>query len=138
VHNLPDDAVHCYERAKHCAEKAAEAGANFVARRDFLDLEARWLTLAISYEFSEGWSHESHELDRRSANRAIIHRVIEYGGLAFDGQTADAIAEACDKLPTRIAPLEYQKTLTLVRQIIRQARHGEYNPVTLDNSSLGP
>ena len=109
MHKLPDDAVHCYERAKHCAEKAAEAGTNIVARRDFLDLEAKWLTLALSYEFSDGWSHESHELDRRGTNRAIICRVIEYGGFALDWHAADAIAEAFDVVQKRVGPLEIRK-----------------------------
>ena len=134
MHNRPDDAVHCYERAKHCAERAAEAGTNIAARRDFLDLEARWLSLALSYEFSEGWPQESCEPDRRGANRAIIGRMIEYGGL--DGQAADAIAETYDDVQKRIGHLEDQKTLMLVRQIIEHARCGDCNPVNMGNSVL--
>jgi hypothetical protein len=48
-----DDAPYCQAHARSCADKAAQAGFNLIAKREFPDLEARWLALALSYHLSE-------------------------------------------------------------------------------------
>jgi hypothetical protein len=49
---LSEDVRECYQRAEECARQA-KAQLNPELRRDFLDLELRWLKLARSYEVSE-------------------------------------------------------------------------------------
>jgi hypothetical protein len=49
---LSEDVRECYRRAEECARQA-KAQLNPEHRRDFLDLELRWLKLARSYEVSE-------------------------------------------------------------------------------------
>ena len=49
---LTSDVRECYQQAQECARQA-HAISNPELRRDFLDLELRWLKLARSYEVSE-------------------------------------------------------------------------------------
>jgi hypothetical protein len=49
---LTSDVRECYQHAQECARQA-NAISNPELRRDFLDLELRWLKLARSYEVSE-------------------------------------------------------------------------------------
>ena len=49
---LTNDVRECYQQAQECARQA-HAISNPELRRDFLDLELRWLKLARSYEVSE-------------------------------------------------------------------------------------
>jgi hypothetical protein len=133
---VSDDVAYCYGRARHCTEKAAEAGTNVVARRDFLDLEAKWLTLALSYEFSERLSCTVRGPDRRDASRAIVRRVVEYDGLASDWYATEAIAEAYDEIRRQTGSLEFEEALIVVRQLIERARHGDGKPVKLRNGVL--
>jgi hypothetical protein len=49
---LNEDVRECYRHAEECARQA-RALSNPELRRDFLDLELRWLKLARSYEVSE-------------------------------------------------------------------------------------
>ena len=49
---LSEDVRECCRRAEECARQA-KAQRNPEDRRDFLDLELRWLKLARSYEVSE-------------------------------------------------------------------------------------
>jgi hypothetical protein len=49
---LTSDVRECYQHAQECARQA-HAISNPELRRDFLDLELRWLKLARSYEVSE-------------------------------------------------------------------------------------
>jgi hypothetical protein len=49
---LNDDVRECYRHAEECAHQA-HAISDPKIRRDFLDLELRWLKLARSYEVSE-------------------------------------------------------------------------------------
>ena len=50
--NVTDDVRECYRHAEECARQA-QSVSNPEFRRDFLDLELRWLKLARSYEVSE-------------------------------------------------------------------------------------
>jgi hypothetical protein len=47
-----EDVRECYQRAGECRRWAEEAFAP-KDRQDFLDMEARWLSLARNYEFAE-------------------------------------------------------------------------------------
>ncbi len=49
---LTDDVRECYRHAEECARQA-QALSNPELRRDFLDLQSRWLKLARSYEVSK-------------------------------------------------------------------------------------
>ena len=49
---LTSDIAECYRRAAECRERA-ESAPSESAKRAFLDLEQRWLSLAHSYEFAE-------------------------------------------------------------------------------------
>jgi hypothetical protein len=52
LHNPGESIRQCYRHAEDCARKAADQ-ADPKAKRDFLDLEQRWLSSARSFEFSE-------------------------------------------------------------------------------------
>jgi hypothetical protein len=56
---LSEDVRECYQRAEECARQA-KAQLNPELRRDFLDLELRWLKLARSYEVSERVNTNPH------------------------------------------------------------------------------
>ncbi len=63
---LTDDVRECYRRAEECARQA-QALSNPKLRRDFLDLESRWLKLARRYQVS-GRSFPSPGSKGREAN----------------------------------------------------------------------
>ena len=46
------DDAYCYERARDCAEQARSTRDKLL-KADFLDLKARWLALAQSYQSDE-------------------------------------------------------------------------------------
>jgi hypothetical protein len=50
--NLTEQAGECRLYAGHCADKA-QLQSDPQLRRDFLEMQRRWLSLARSYEFSE-------------------------------------------------------------------------------------
>ena len=50
--NLTEQAGECRLYAEHCADKA-QLQSDPQLRRDFLEMQRRWLSLARSYEFSE-------------------------------------------------------------------------------------
>lgn len=50
---LSEQISDCYRRAQEARERAERAH-DPVLRREFLDMERRWLFMAHSYEFSEG------------------------------------------------------------------------------------
>jgi len=52
LENLSEQIRNCYEHAEFCARKAAEQS-DPLLKRDYLELEQRWLTLARSYDLSE-------------------------------------------------------------------------------------
>ena len=52
LNNLSKEIFECYRHAEDCALKAT-ARTDAQQKRDFLDLEQRWLFLARSYEFTE-------------------------------------------------------------------------------------
>jgi hypothetical protein len=52
LENLSEQIRNCYEHAEFCARKATEQS-DPLLKRDYLELEQRWLTLARSYDLSE-------------------------------------------------------------------------------------
>lgn len=52
LQKLSEEIADCYRHASHCRERAKEA-LDPATKRDFLDMEWRWLSLARSYEFAE-------------------------------------------------------------------------------------
>lgn len=55
----------CLQHAEDCARKAA-GQTDPKLKKDFLDMEQRWLFLARSYEFTERLGDFSHETKRMS------------------------------------------------------------------------
>ena len=62
--NVTDDVRECYRHAEECARQA-QSVSNPEFRRDFLDLELRWLKLARSYEVSERLKPAGHGKETR-------------------------------------------------------------------------
>ena len=52
LNNLSAEIRDCYRHAEDCVRQAA-AQTDPKLKQDFLDLEARWLSLAGSYDFTE-------------------------------------------------------------------------------------
>jgi hypothetical protein len=67
LENLSEQIRNCYEHAEFCARKATEQS-DPLLKRDYLELEQRWLTLARSYDLSERASDFTDEA-RRFLNR---------------------------------------------------------------------
>jgi hypothetical protein len=63
LNNLSGNIRECLQHAEDCARKAA-AQIDPKVKRDFLDLEQRWLSLARNYEFTERISDFSNETKR--------------------------------------------------------------------------
>jgi hypothetical protein len=55
LQKLTEEIAECHRHASHCRERAKQALDPSI-KRDFLDMEWRWLSLASSYEFAEGLS----------------------------------------------------------------------------------
>ena len=53
LNNLSEQIRECLQHAEECARKAAELPNSSRFRKDFLQLEKRWLELARSIEFGE-------------------------------------------------------------------------------------
>ena len=56
LQKLTEEIAECYAHASHCRERA-KAAVDLSIKRDFLDMERRWLALAHSYEFAERLSN---------------------------------------------------------------------------------
>jgi uncharacterized protein Yka (UPF0111/DUF47 family) len=63
--NLSEEIRECLRHAEDCARKAA-AQIDPNLKKDFLDLEQRWLVLARSYEFTERLGDFSDEAKRQA------------------------------------------------------------------------
>ena len=62
LNNLSEEARAWYGQAAHCAQQA-DAQTDPKIRQQFLELERLWLTLALSFEFTES------QTDLRSGKR---------------------------------------------------------------------
>ena len=68
----------CLQRAKECAERAKHAQ-NPALQRDFIDMEARWLKLARSYQFAEQLqTFTSHNEGQRTLISERLERLTRY------------------------------------------------------------
>jgi hypothetical protein len=56
LQKLTEEIAECYANASHCRKRAKEAVDPSI-KRDFLDMEWRWLSFAHSYEFAERLSN---------------------------------------------------------------------------------
>jgi hypothetical protein len=56
LQKLTEEIAECYAHASHCREGVKQALDPSI-KRDFLDMEWRWLSLAHSYEFAERLSN---------------------------------------------------------------------------------
>jgi len=64
LQSLSKDISECYLRAEQC-KRLAEGALTPAAKKDFLDMERRWLSLARSYEFAERLSDFTAPFGRR-------------------------------------------------------------------------
>jgi hypothetical protein len=60
---VSDEIAHCNHRAHECRAMADDT-CNEAVKRDFLDLERRWLLLARSYELGDRFADFADELGR--------------------------------------------------------------------------
>jgi hypothetical protein len=68
LQKLNEEIAECYEHAVECRRRANETS-DPGSRRDFLDMEQRWLQLAHSYQFAESLSNFTKPFrKRRSAS----------------------------------------------------------------------
>ena len=71
LNNLSEHVRECLRHAEECAQKAA-AQSDPTLKKDFLDMERRWLSLARSYELSERLTDFSAETKRQATDRSSI------------------------------------------------------------------
>ena len=78
LQNLSSNVRECLQRAKECAERAKHAQ-NPALQRDFIDMEARWLKLARSNQFSEQLqTFTSHNEGQRTLISERLERLTRY------------------------------------------------------------
>jgi hypothetical protein len=70
LNNLCEEVRECLQHAEHCARKAA-AQTDPKLKKDFLDMERRWLSLARSYGFTERLTAFSDEKKRQQIVRMV-------------------------------------------------------------------
>jgi hypothetical protein len=128
--------AYCLERARVCGEKARAAPDSSVDRRDFSHLEARWLTLARSYEISEKLADQIND---RDAYKRYVGSILRRAGADF----SDSISTACMTLAyietmkaVSLTGTEKPDSMTAARLIIEIARRGERDPDRLCNAVL--
>jgi hypothetical protein len=68
LQKLTEEIAECYRHARECRELAKQA-ADPAIKRDFLDQEQRWLSLAWSYELAE-WVSNFTPTPPRKPHRA--------------------------------------------------------------------
>jgi hypothetical protein len=133
---LSEAIAHCVEHARTCGEKARAAPGSSATRADFLDLEARWLALAESYEFSESLASRINEAHKR-------HVKLILGRAGADRRDTDALG--CMTLAyietmkaVGIAGTERQSldSMTTARLVVELAKQGERDPDRLCISVL--
>jgi len=118
------------------AARARAAPESSIDRRDFSDLEARWLTLARSYEFSEKLADQIND---RDAYKRYVGSILRRAGADF----GDSISIACMTLAyietmkaVSLTGTEKLDSMTAARLIVEIARRGERDPDRLCNAVL--
>jgi hypothetical protein len=69
LQNLSNEIRECYQHAEDCRRRADEA-TDPVTKRDFLETEKRWLSLARSYEFAERLSRFTEPFSKQNRTTA--------------------------------------------------------------------
>lgn len=59
-----EDVAYCYQRAEECRRMGARE-TDPARRQEYADMEARWVKLAISYQFAEQLNTFHDEVHRR-------------------------------------------------------------------------
>ena len=72
LNNLSEQIRECLQHAEDCARKAAELPDSSLFRRDFLQLEKRWLELARSIEFGEQLDSFTKSIPKRGKSRSFL------------------------------------------------------------------
>ena len=133
---LSQRVAYCLERARVCGEKARAAPDSSVDRREFSDLEVRWLMLARSYEFSEKLANQIHD---RDAYKRYVGSILRRAGADF----SDSISTACMTLAfietmkaVSLTDAEKPDSMMAARLIVEIAGRGERDPDRLCNAVL--
>jgi hypothetical protein len=105
-------------------------------RRDFSDLETRWLALARSYEFQENLANRIND---RDAYKRYVGSILRRAGADF----SDSISIACMTLAlietmkgVSLTGDEKPDSATVARLIVDLAKQGELDPDRLCNAVL--
>ena len=69
LNNVSEQIRECLRHAEDCARQAAAQSCPNL-KKDFLDMERRWLFLARSYEFTERVTDFSAETKRKAKHRS--------------------------------------------------------------------
>jgi hypothetical protein len=64
-----EDVAYCYQRAEECRRMGARE-TDAARRQGYLDMEVRWVKLAISYQFAEQFCSFNDEVSRNLERRA--------------------------------------------------------------------
>jgi hypothetical protein len=128
--------AYCLERARTCGEKARAAPSSSADRRDFSDLEVRWLMLARSYEFSE---RLANQINDRDGYKKYVGAILRRAG----ADSNDSISIACMTLAfietmkaVSLTGPEKPDSMTAARLIVEIAGRGERDPDRLCNAVL--
>ena len=125
--------AYCLERARVCLWREIRVAPDSVDRRDFSDLETRWLALARSYEFQENLANRIHD---RDASKRYVGSILRRAG----ADCGDSISIACMTLAfvetmkaVSLTGDEKPDSATVARLIVDLAKQGE-----LDHSGHRP
>jgi hypothetical protein len=157
LQNLSAEVVYCLERAEDCA-KRARCEINPALRRDFFDMEQRWLKLARSYEFAEQLqrfaSHNKQQRGEVTQRLEELKRKVDghqsHGRLAlsiarfvqipdvFDPEVTLILGKAFDMACAELGrtPQPTAVRVAIAAIIVEAAKLGERNPHRLRDAGL--
>jgi hypothetical protein len=126
LQNVSAETVYCHERARQAREKADRATAA-EARCDHLAAEARWLSMARSYELQRG-------LSTMLGGKGSIAQMAR----AFDPEVVAIINSAFGAVfaDLRLSDRDDAAALRIARRIIELASAGERDPERLKAVTL--
>jgi hypothetical protein len=131
LQNLAAEIINCYERARQSRERA-ERAVDDRFKADFLAAEARWLSLAHSYEQQHRLSITVAEFDRRRKAGGLVRMLREQGG-TFDSDVIAKLTVAYHAVLDQLGLVDAEDSVTLMvaKQIIDLAKQGERDPERL-------
>ena len=129
LQNLDDQVRDCLERARECADQAKETR-NPDERKEWLAMEARYLKLVRSIEFTRRLSLFTHEAKKYS---------IKAGDSAFGPGAVDCLVKAYEAALAKLglANCDDAATRLLAEKIIEVAQTGERNPMRISERAIG-